>query len=127
MAAVLVFPFACTSTPKAAGRSQIAGTYDLTTVDGHAIPFAPMHGGRQAPLVVSGTLTLNADHTFDSSMSYGNASGVTWSKDFEGTYSGQSGQYVLKWEGAGKTSVKIDGATLTMNNEGMLFIYRKKA
>lgn len=107
---------------KAAESGDFAGTYNLVTVDGHAIPYAPMHEGQQAPQIVSSGLTLNEDGTFVSTMSYNNP---TMSRDFKGTYAKVGADYVLTWEGAGQTRVTIDGSTLTMNNEGMLFVYQK--
>ena len=38
------------------------GRYTLVTINGHALPYAPPHEGR-APLVSSGTFTINADGT----------------------------------------------------------------
>jgi hypothetical protein len=59
-------------------------------------------------------------------MSYGKTPpGWPRSRDFKGSYAKQGADYVLTWEGAGQTGVTINGSTLTMNNEGMLFVYRK--
>jgi len=112
----------CKSRP---GDPGVADTYNLVLVDGHAIPYAPMHEGQRVPEVVSGSLTLNGNGTFVSSMSYAKPAGGTFSRDFKGTYTQKGAEYILKWEGAGKTSVTIEGNTLTMNNEGMPFVYEK--
>ena len=41
------------------------------------------------------------------------------------TYGKEGADFILTWEGAGQTGVTIDGSTLTMNNENMLFVYEK--
>ena len=77
-------PIACTTTSpgKAAESSGITGTYSLVSIDGHTVPYAPIHKGQRTPEVVSGTLTLNSGGTFDSTMSYANSSGGAMSRDF---------------------------------------------
>lgn len=112
----------CTSNPPNTGPGD---TYNLVSVDGHALPYAPMHGGQRVPEVVSGSITLNGNGTFVSSMSYAKPSGETFGREFKGTYTQKGAEYILNWEGAGKTSVTIEGNTLTMNNEGMPFVYEK--
>ena len=112
---------AADNAPPAAGNLEVAGTYNLVSVDGHAVPYAPMPQGQRAPEIVSSTLTLNGDGTFVSTMSFGG----NMSRDFKGTYAKEGADYVLTWEGAGQTGVTIAGGKLTMNNEGMLFVYQK--
>lgn len=102
-----------------------ARTYALTTVDGHAIPFAPLHQGQQIPEIVSGSLTLKDDGTFVSAMSYGKPDGGSFDRDFRGAYSLEGSDLILKWEGAGETKVTVEGNVLTMDNAGMLFVYEK--
>lgn len=111
--------------PRATGNSEVAGTYNLVSVDGHPVPYPPRQEGQQGLQIVSSTLTLNGDGTFVSTMNYGDTPGWPRSRDFKGTYAKQGADYVLTWEGAGQTGVTIDGGTLTMNNEGMLFVYQK--
>lgn len=60
-----------------------------------------------------------------SAMDYTLSSGDSMSRDFKGTYAGEGTDLTLKWEGAGQTRVTIEGSTLSMNNEGMLFTYKK--
>ena len=130
LAALAALPLACEtrldSAPDGkAAAADVAGTYTLVTVDGHAIPYAPMHQGQRAPTIVSSTLTLDEGGRFESKMSYGKPDGGEFSRDFKGTYVRKGSELVMTWEGAGRTTVTIDGGTLTMNNEGMLFVYEK--
>jgi hypothetical protein len=106
------------------GDTRAANTYTLVTVGGHAVPYAPMQGGQRSTEIVSATLTLNPDGTFASTMKYGKpTAGET--RDLKGTYIKEGPNYLLSWEGAGQTGVTIEGNKLTMNNEGMLFVYQK--
>ena len=47
------------------------------------------------------------------------------SRDGKGTYTKDGADYVLTWEGAGQTKVTTEGGALTMNNEGMIFVYQE--
>ena len=44
---------------------------------------------------------------------------------FSGTWTAQGDRYIARWDGAGTTSLTLARDTLVMNNEGMLFAYRK--
>ena len=118
-------PLACNTTPRAQAteRSGFTGTYSLVSIDGHPVPYTPMHEGQQAPEVVSGTLTLNSDGTFTSAMSYRLPDGRVMSRDFRGTYSGKGSKLNLQWEGAGQTKAEVEGSTFTYDNHGMLFVH----
>ena len=53
------------------------------------------------------------------------APGKSVSRSFAGRYTTDGTEFILTWQGAGGTRVTIDGGTLTMKNEGMLFVYEK--
>lgn len=116
---------ACSQASKTAESTDFTGTYNLISIDGQPVPYAPVHEGQQGPEIVSSNLTLNDDGTFSMTMSYTNPSGGSISRDFTGTYTQQGAKFNLKWEGAGQTEVTLKGDTLTLNNEGMLFVYQK--
>jgi hypothetical protein len=108
-------------------------TYNLVALDGHPVPYAPMHEGRQAPEVAGGSLTINSDGTFTGGIKFSNPNivaggggkGGKGGKEQPGTYTKEGNDLKLKWPGAGYTKATIDGDKLTMNNEGMLFVYQK--
>jgi len=122
-----VLPMACETTgeDKMAGETDISGTYNLVSIDGNPIPYAPMHGGQRVPEVVEGSLTMREGGAFASAMEYVDASGKSLSRSFAGTYTPDGTEFILKWQGAGTTKVVIEDNILTMNNEGMLFVYEK--
>jgi hypothetical protein len=100
------------------------GTYSLVTINGNALPFTPPHEGG-APEIRSSTFTLIADGTFSLTMTYGMPSGEVISRDFSGTYTRGGSVFSFQWTGAGSTTATLEGNTLTMNNEGVLYGYRK--
>ena len=105
--------------------ADLAGTYNLVTVDGHELPYAITHEGTPGPTVVGGSLTLNKDATFVASFSFGGPNGETMKRDLKGTYVKDGADLDLAWEGAGHTKVTVDGKKLTMNNEGILWAFKK--
>lgn len=109
----------------ASGLSGPADAYKLVTVDRHPVPYAPMHQGQQAPEIVSSTIALNNDGTFRAAMTYGMPGGGSTSRYSNGTYAKNETGFAFNWEGAGQTNVTIEGNKLTMDNEGMLFVYQK--
>ena len=115
---------ACSEAPKAAKTPEPAGTYSLFAINGNALPYTPPHEGG-APQVRSSVFTLNADQTFSMTMTYGDPSGNAFSRDFSGTYTLQGSVFTFQWKGAGTTTATIEGNTFTMDNEGVLFAYRK--
>jgi hypothetical protein len=104
---------------------DLAGTYTLVAIDGHELPYAPMHEGAKGPLVKTGTLTLHADGTFASTGSFEIPGGQTVSRNLSGTYTRDGTALTLHWTGAGVTTATIEGETFTMVNEGMRFTYRR--
>jgi hypothetical protein len=108
------------------GIADYAGIYTMTTADGHPVPYTSVENGQQGIEIKSGTLTLNTDGTFISTMSYGSRP-MGWPRngDFKGTFAQDGSGLVLSWPGAGKTKVTVEGDKLTVNNEGKLFVYEK--
>lgn len=101
------------------------GTYDLVSIDGNPLPYTPAHEGG-APEILSSTLTLNADGTFQMSMTYGSTSGNSISRDFTGLYTiVDESTLRFEWEGAGVTMGTLEANIVTINNEGLLFAYQK--
>lgn len=125
---------ATTSAASAAMLTPLAGTYTLSTIDGQLVPFAPIHPGQPAnsppgPEVLSSTLLVHADGKFIMSMSYrARDAGKEryFDRPFSGSWVPDGAGYLMTWDGAGQTSAKVVADTLAINNEGMLFKYRKR-
>ena len=103
-----------------------ASTYRLVSVDGNKLPCTPRRRGAQLPEIVAGTINLFNDRTFRATITYGSGSGGSaTTRTFKGTYSGTNAITSLLWEGAGETPVSLEENRLTLDNEGMRFVYER--
>jgi hypothetical protein len=116
---------ATSATDPSGTPASCVGTYTLVAIDGNPLPYAPLHEGRRLIIVQSGTSTLKPDGTFTSTMSYTNPTGAAFSRDFSGTYTLEDNRIAYTWHGAGRTTATIDGNTITMDNEGVLYTSRR--
>ena len=135
IALLLALPLACATNQQKGGkdvkkvsiRSQategVNARGTLMAIDNHKLPYAPMHGGNRSVKVLAGELVLRNDCSFTSSISFETPKGEEASRNQKGIYVKKGQDYVLSWEGAGTTVVKLDGQTMVMNNEGMMFVY----
>jgi uncharacterized lipoprotein YajG len=106
------------------GAIDITGTYTLISINGNSLPFTPPHEGG-APGVQSGSFTINADGTCSSKVTFVVPSGAQATREVTATYTQDGATLHMQWKGAGTTIGTIEGNTFTMNNEGLLFAYRK--
>ncbi|HSQ29148.1 MAG TPA: hypothetical protein VLN49_04820 [Gemmatimonadaceae bacterium] len=112
---------------------DLPGTYVLMTIDGHPIPYAPMHPGTPAgappgPEVLAATLVVRPDGSFIMAMGYRRTvSGVErfQATPFSGTTAPDGAGFIARWEGAGANKLAFAGDTLVMDNEGVRFAYRR--
>jgi hypothetical protein len=113
-------------TPKHASRADadIAGSYTLMSVDGKPMPADIAHEGA-ALQVRSGTFIIKADGTCSTKTVFVPPSGTELAKEVSATYTKDGQTLTMRWQGAGTTIGTIDGRTFTMNNEGLVFVYRK--
>ena len=110
---------------KSAATAEInpAGIYNLVSVDGKTLPCAVAHAG--SPTVKSGVFTFNADGTCASKIVMSTPSGSEVTREEKATYICEGSKLTMKWTGAGTTTGNLAGDTFTMNNEGIVFAYRK--
>ena len=121
-------PFIASSVAKeSADTNQPQGTYTLASVNGSQVPCTVQHEGA-ALAVKSGAFIFNADGTCLSRISFTPPSGVDAVREVKATYARQGArEFTMQWEGAGMTQGTLAGDTFTMNNEGMIFVYKKSA
>jgi hypothetical protein len=112
---------ACAPVP---GTDDITGTYTLVSVEGNPLPYNPAHEVG-APEIISSTLTLASDSTFQMTITFATAPGNPVSRDMKGTYSLVDGTLSFDWEGAGITPATHEDGTITIVNEGLSFLYQK--
>ena len=97
------------------------GTYALVTVDGNKVPCTVQHEGHTMT-IKSGGFIINADGTCSSKMSL---EGRDAPIEVKATYTREGPKLTMKWQGAGMTIGTVEGDTFTMDNEGMVFVYKK--
>ena len=121
-------PFIASAVPReSADTNNPHGTYALVSVDGHPVPCTVNHEGHKLA-VNSGTFILNLDGTCVSKLSFTPPSGVDEVREVKATYTRQgAGAFTMQWEGAGMTDGMLAGDRFSMNNEGMIFVYKKSA
>ena len=106
------------------GGIDPAGVYTLITVDGSKLPTTISHGREMK--VYSGIFTINADGTCSSEIVFGPPSGDKHTRLVNATYTQKGSNLNMKWIGAGRTKGTVKDDTFTMNNEGMIFAYKKQ-
>ena len=106
---------------KAAGCT---GAYTLVTINGNAVPCQTPHEGG-GPLVTAGSFTINADGTCSSKMELKAPAGTPASIERKATYTREGNKLHMKWQGFGQTIGTVEGNNFTMDNEGVMFAYRK--
>ena len=115
---------ACTPEAKVAKEVDPTGVYALVSVNGSAVPASVSHDGT-ALQVRSGTFTIKADGTCGTKTVFVPPSGPEATREVSATYTKEGSKLTMKWQGAGMTTGTIEGNTFTMDNEGMLFVYKK--
>jgi hypothetical protein len=114
----------CRGPSEPAANSDIAGTYALKSVNGSNVPCALQH--QDAALTVkSGSFTITADGACFCETFFALPSGKEASKKVEASYAREGSTLKMKWKGAGQTVGTVESNAFTMNNEGMIFAYRK--
>jgi hypothetical protein len=112
------------SGPNASAPASIAGDYTLVSVDGKAVPCVVSHEGRDVT-VKSGRFTINTDGTCRSQSVFAVLPSKDVNRLVEATYTVSGANLTMRWKGAGTTTGSVKGSDFTMNNEGMIFAYRK--
>ncbi len=120
-----MFLSAAEAKAQAVNGDDPTGIYTLVSVDGSKLPATVSHGD-VAIRVRSGTFTINADGTCSSKVIFGPPSGDDFTREVNATYTREGSQLNMQWEGAGKTTGTVEGDSFTMNNEGMIFAYKKQ-
>ena len=114
----------CTRRIQAPPSTAIIGTFQLVEVDGNTIPAEVTHGS-SAVRIESGQIEFDSQGTCISRTVFGPPKGENIHREVRADcdYDGQTVD--LTWHGAGRTRGEFAGEEFTMNNEGMMFRYRK--
>ena len=119
-----LFLSACKPEAKVAKESDPTGDYALVSVSGNPVPASVDHDGVKLQ-VRSGTFSIKADGTCGTKTVFVPPTGQEVTREVSATYTKEGSKLTMQWKGAGTTTGTVEGKTFTMNNEGMLFVYRK--
>lgn len=101
--------------------------YVLVSVDGQPLPADVVHDS-ETIRVYSGDFRFFDGNICRSRTVFGPAQGDDRiDRENEAEYTRTVAGLRMQWKGAGQTVGSIDGEVFTMNNEGMLFRYKRKA
>ena len=116
------------ATTEKAGKTAVeanpVGTYALISVNGKSVPCDVEHEGHSLK-VNSGSFVINSDGTCGSRTVFSPPSGNPVTREVKATYTREGSKLTMQWQGAGMTTGSVEGETFSMNNEGMVFAYRK--
>lgn len=102
-------------------------TYNLVSVAGKPVP-CPGPGDPDFVFNSGSTITMNNDSTYAVLFQFAKPGGGTFGVDFNGTYTKEGSDCILDWtEKTGnklQVKVTIDGSTLTMTDEGILYVFQ---
>jgi hypothetical protein len=101
-----------------------AGEYTLVSVNGNRVPASISHEGVSLQ-IRSGTFIINTDGTCISKTVFVPPPGTEVTREVTATYTRDGSRLTMQWKGAGITVGTIQGTIFTMENEGMVFMYRK--
>ena len=115
---------ACKQETKVAAVADPTGVYTLVSVNGNKVPASVSHDGT-ALQVRSGSFTIKADGTCGTTTVFVPPSGKEATREVSATYTKEGAKLTMQWQAAGMTTGTIEGNTFTMDNEGMVFVYKK--
>ncbi|NND59820.1 MAG: hypothetical protein HKN49_06080 [Gammaproteobacteria bacterium] len=121
---VSVHSIACQSLEPAHSDDPIVGIYYLAKVDGSAVPADVDHDGVTLH-VRSGMMIISEDGTCFSRTRFVDPGGTEQVRENDARYRVEESRLIMNWEGAGVTTGVIDDTSLTMNNHGIMFEYRR--
>jgi hypothetical protein len=104
--------------------AEVAGTYALVSVDGRPVPAMVSHEGA-ALEVRSGSFNIGIDGRCSTTTVFVPPSGREVAREVRAVYAKDGSRLTIWWDGAGTTTGTVDGATFTMDNEGIAFVYRR--
>jgi hypothetical protein len=114
----------CKRQEMASNGADPTGVYTLVSVNGNRIPASIDHGDVSLE-VRSGTFIINADGTCSTKTVFIPPPGNEVTREVTATYTRDGSSLTMQWKDAGTTVGTIEGNVFTMDNEGMIFVYKK--
>jgi hypothetical protein len=110
--------------PIGATGSELIGVYTLVSANGRAVPTDVDHDN-VTMRVVSGSLTFGPGGTCRSLMRFVPPGGQAMDREVAARWTRAGDTLTLQWDGAGTTTAVVDGDTVTMDNVGLILVYRR--
>lgn len=128
LAAVLLVGCGSDGGPTAPTTSSIAGTWNLTTINGSPLPFA-MQASNPKVEVLSDQLVVNANGTFTETGQLRLTQGgtvVTQAVVGAGTYTLDGTAASFRWSDGSTGTATVSGKTATVAEGGYSYVYRQQ-
>ncbi len=125
VATLVLMTAACGSSSSAPTTRDEIGTYTLVSVNGNAVPCDFAEGGAAAR-ITAGSLTFAGGGTVHIGTSF-TINGQPQSTDVSGTYTRSGNSLTMHYSNGGANTATLSGATLTMMNEGVAWVYARSA
>lgn len=108
--------------------NSFVGTYQLKSAGGAPIPATVAQVGVERLEITGGSVTLNADQTFSTSVGirYTNGSSVTNDTVRNtGTYVKNNNAIQLNYSDGTQDAASLSGRTLTLTSQGTVFVFER--
>jgi len=126
VAALLLVGTACGGDTATGPEESIAGSYTLRTINGQNLPFTTLSAGVNRAEVLSSSLSLHADGTFQEERSVRRTHAgvsVTEAEMKFGTYTGTGSGVTFRATTGAQVSGARSGGSITFVEEGFTFVY----
>jgi len=118
------FVLAGCNSQRSTQQNPSIGTYELTSVNRASVPCEITHQGQKLR-IDSGVFKILTDRECETLTQFQSPAGQPVKRNVKATYTQNGNSLTFRWKGAGTTSGTLIQDTLTMNNEGMLFTYKR--
>ena len=110
-------------------ETNISGTYELQTINGQNLPFTLLIVGTYQLEIAAGSVTINANGTYEESTTVREIDGsstTTTTETSSGTWT-RTNNAVTFVDGEDQTSLTgaLSGSTLTFSEEGSTLVYQR--
>lgn len=125
MVVTLAFVCACAGDPASPNTGAEFGTYSLMALDDRPVPTSIPEAGGQVE-VLSSTLILSAGRKLRMTTTFRPSAGATpISNELTGSYTLHGNAFTFTYSSGGRNAGTLDGDTIRMQNEGVVWLFRK--
>lgn len=112
--------------PPPGGPSDPAvGHYVTVSANGTPVPGSIVNNQGVELEFLEGSMVIRSDGTCTSRSVFVVPSGEEMVREVDAIWTRDGDTVIMRWKGAGTTTVTVEGDTLTMDNAGMILVYRR--